>query len=279
VRERHDRNVKAFGRSGQEILAQLFVAVVGVGGIGTHVVQQLAYLGVGRIGLVDSEKLEVSNLNRYVGATTKDVGKPKVEIGEEMVKTIDARIAVLKVCNNLTSKEAYEIIKRADYVFGCLDSEFARMILNELCLAYERPFFDLATEIVPGDRIRYGGRVSYISDSGGCLYCLGVIDRSEASLESHDQSHREDIANLYGMDPGELGVAGPSVVSLNGIIASLGVMEFMGVATGLRPGIRLLNYYGEQDMLRISKDKGDENCYFCKRIRGQKDKADVERYI
>ncbi len=49
--------------------------------------------------------------------------------------------------------------------------------------------------------------------------------------------------------------------------------------TGLRPGIRLLNYYGEQGALRISKDKGDENCFYCKGVRGLKDKADMERYI
>jgi molybdopterin/thiamine biosynthesis adenylyltransferase len=196
-----------------------------------------------------------------------------------MVKGVDPNIMVIKVCKNLASKQAYAVVKRADYVFGCLDSEYARMILNELCLAYERPFFDLATEIVPGDCIRYGGRVSYISDSDGCLYCLGVIERLEASLECQNQAHREDIANLYGLDPEEFGIAGPSVVSLNGIIASLAVMEFMSVTTGLRPGIRLLNYYGEQGILRISKDRGDEDCYFCKRIRGLKERADVERYI
>lgn len=277
--ERYDRNISAFGKKGQETLCQLKVVVVGVGGLGSHVVQQLAYMGVGEIGLIDSEELEITNLNRYVGAGPEDVGSPKVEIGECTVKRIDPDIVVRKVYDSLISQEAYDMVKEADYVFGCLDSESTRLILNEFCLAYERPFIDLASEIIPGDPLIYGGRVCFISDSSGCLYCLGVLDRSEASLELQDPSHKEDIKNLYGMNQRDLGDIGPSVVSVNGVVASLGVTEFMAVATGLRPGIRLLNYYGEQGALRISKDQGDENCFYCKGIRGLKDKADMERYI
>ena len=265
--------------SGQEILKTLFVAVVGVGGLGTHVVQQLAYLGVGEIGLIDPETLEVSNLNRYVGAFPEDIGKPKVEVGEQIVARIDAKVEVRKVYRRLTSDEAFAVVKQADYVFGCVDNDATRMILNELCLAYRRPFFDLATEIVPGDRLVYGGRVSYISESNGCLYCLGLLDRSEVSLGFQSPEHRKDLRNLYGLDQAELGRSGPSVVSLNGIIASLGVTEFMAVATGLRPGIPLLNYYGEQGTVRLSKDQGDENCYFCHSLGGLKEKAGVEQYI
>jgi len=269
----------AFGKEGQDALRQLKVAIVGIGGLGTHVVQQLAYLGVGEIGLIDSEELEVTNLNRYVGAWPEDVGSPKVEIGERIVKRIDQAIVVRRVYNSLVSQEAYDVVKKADYIFSCIDSEAIRLILNELCLAYERPFFDLASEILPGDRLIYGGRVCFISDSTGCLYCLGVLDRTEASLELQDPSHKEDMKNLYGMNQRDLGDIGPSVVSVNGVVASLGVTEFMAVVTGLRPGIRLLKYYGERGALRISKDQGDENCFYCKGVRGLKDKADMERYI
>ncbi len=276
---RHDRNIRAFGKEGQETLRKLKVAIVGVGGIGTHVVQQIAYLGVGEIGLIDSEKIEVTNLNRYVGVCPEDVGSPKVVIAERIIKRIDQAIVVRKVYDSLVSQEAYNEVKKADYVFGCVDSESIRLILNELCLAYERPFFDLASEIILEERLIYGGRVCYISDSTGCLYCLGVLDRFEASLELQDLSKKEDIKNLYGMNQRDLEDLGPSVVSVNGAVASLGVTEFMAVVTGLKPGIRLLNYYGDQGVLRINKDLGDENCFFCKGIRGLKDKANLERYI
>jgi hypothetical protein len=276
---RHDRNIRAFGKEGQEALRRLKVTVVGVGGLGTHVVQQLAYLGVGEIGLIDSEEMDITNLNRYVGACPEDVGNPKVEIGERIVKRIDPGIVIWKVYDSLVSQEAYAVVKNADYIFSCIDSEAIRLILNELCLAYERPFFDLASEIIPGDPLIYGGRVCFISDSTGCLYCLGVLDRTEVSLELQDPSHKQDLKNLYGMNERDLGDIGPSVVSVNGVVASLAVTEFIAVVTGLRPGIRLLKYYGEQGALRISKDQGDENCFYCKGVRGLKDKADMDRYI
>ena len=65
--EKYDRNVRFFGQSGRDSLGAASVAVVGVGGLGTHVVQQLALLGVGRLVLIDSEEVDETNRNRYVG--------------------------------------------------------------------------------------------------------------------------------------------------------------------------------------------------------------------
>lgn len=143
MHERYDRNIRLFGEEGQETLRQIKVAVVGVGGLGTHVVQQLAHLGVGHISLIDSEELDTTNLNRYVGTRPDDVGKPKVDIAAQNITNMDLGIEVKAIFDSLVSKKAFDAIKEADYVFGCLDSEGARLILNELCLAYKRPYFDL----------------------------------------------------------------------------------------------------------------------------------------
>ena len=70
--ERFERNTRFFGEEGQRILRETLVAIVGVGGLGTHVVQQLALLGVGELSLVDHEELDRTNLNRYVGARHSD---------------------------------------------------------------------------------------------------------------------------------------------------------------------------------------------------------------
>ena len=69
---RYDRSIRFFGHEGQERLATASVVVVGVGGLGTHVVQQLALLGVGKLTMVDDEELEESNRNRYVTARSTD---------------------------------------------------------------------------------------------------------------------------------------------------------------------------------------------------------------
>src|ERR1043165_2398351 len=147
--ERFDRSIRFFGKDGQDKLTSSRVTIVGIGGLGTHVVQQTALLGVGRLGLVDSEELDESNLNRYVGARHDDPipGTPKVDIGERLVKSINPDIEVNKIFDSLVSKDAFREIVEADFVFGCLDREGARLILTELCAAYRRPYFDLASDI------------------------------------------------------------------------------------------------------------------------------------
>lgn len=276
---RYDRNIRFFGKDGQNQLSRLDVAIVGIGGLGTHLIQQLAHLGVGSMCLIDPENLDATNLNRYVGTLPSDVGRGKVVIGEKIINNINPNINVSKMRSKLLNKDAFELIKAADFVFGCLDSDAARFILNELCLAYQRPFFDLASEIHPDPPPRYGGRVCYISGKKGCLYCLNELDMQEVSMELQGTTQCEDRKDIYGVDLQYLNEAGPSVVSINGLIASLAVTEFMAEATALRNAYTLLKYYGEDGIVRRSMDSGDPGCYYCNEIQGKQDDADIERYI
>ncbi len=85
--ERFDRQIRFFGKEGQTKLAAVHAGVVGVGGLGTHAVQQLAYLGIGRFTLIDSEELAETDRNRYVGSRHDDPvpGTRKVDLGERVV--------------------------------------------------------------------------------------------------------------------------------------------------------------------------------------------------
>ena len=161
--ERYDRNILFFGKEGQDRLAAASVAVVGVGGLGTHVVQQLALAGCRRLALIDKGELKGSSRNRYIGARHDDPvpGSPKACIGERLVHEINPQIGVGVVHAELASRVAFEAIKGCEYVFGCLDNDGARLILNELCLAYMKPYFDLASDIPTGEA-QYGGRVCVV---------------------------------------------------------------------------------------------------------------------
>lgn len=105
---RFDRNIGLFGEAGQARLRAANVTIVGIGGIGTHVVQQLALLGVGSLVLIDDQELDDSNRNRYVGAHHDDPvpGTSKVEIGHRIITSIDPDIAVRKVPANLFSDDS-----------------------------------------------------------------------------------------------------------------------------------------------------------------------------
>ena len=84
---------------------------------------------------------------------------------------------------------------------------------------------------------------------------------------------------LYGIGRSALGRSGPSVVSINGVVASLGVTEFMATVAGLRPPHKVLTYYGHMGRLTTPAQLPDADCYYCKVVRGQGDAADVQRYL
>jgi hypothetical protein len=279
--ERFDRNIRLFGKEGQDKISASRLAVVGVGGLGTHVVQQAALLGVGRFGLIDSEELDETNLNRYVGARYDDPipGTPKVDIGERIVESINADIEVTKVFDSLVSEDAFTEIIHADYVFGSLDSEGARLVLTELCAAYDRPYFDLASDISSLESLTYGGRVFVSWKGHGCLVCCGVLDIAEAQAELSGPEGKRNRDALYGVLPDLLDRVGPSVVSINCVIASLAVTEFMVAVTGIRAPKRLSTYYGHSGKVTVSSDEPAPDCYYCKGIRGKRDAVGVQDYI
>jgi molybdopterin/thiamine biosynthesis adenylyltransferase len=280
--ERFDRNERFFGKEGQNKLRALTIAVVGVGGLGTHVIQQLALYGVGGLVLIDHEELDQTNKNRYIGVYADDQapGARKVDLGERHALLIDPTIRVIKVHDVLVSQAGFDAIRSVDYVFGCLDKEGTRLVLTEFCAAYAIPYFDLATEIITGDTLTYGGRICFSNRGQGCLMCFGVLDVAEAQQDLSNPNAKMDRQKIYGVDAASLGAgSGPSVVSINGVIASLAVTESMLAATGIREAKRLLSYYGHTGKVTVSTDEALANCFFCKGVWGKSEKANVERYL
>src|SRR5256712_71146 len=223
---RFDRQESFFGKAGQEKLRHASVAIVGVGGLGTHVAQQLALLGIGKLALIDHEELSETNRNRYVSARHDDPipGSPKVLLGERMVKAFNPDVIVETVPYELCSPQAFEAVNASDFVMGCLDSAGPRLVLTELCAAYSRPYFDLATEIHPGEPLVYGGHVCF-SNGEGCLVCLEELDVAEAQRDLATPEAQAERRRIYGVEHQDLAESCPSVVSLNGVVASLCVTE------------------------------------------------------
>ena len=280
---RFDRNILFFGREGQERLSAANVAVVGIGGLGSHVVQQLALLGVGGLILIDSEELDDSNRNRYIGARHEDPvpGTPKVVIGQRLAHEINPQINVLTIPQPLANHLSFQaIISESNFVFGCLDNDGARLILNELCLAYDKPYFDLASGIVDVEEGRYGGRVCVRWNGIGCLVCHELLDPVEAGLDLQSDGQRRNREAIYGMPVGTLGATGPSVVSINGVVASIGVTEFMLAVSGVRSEPRgVLTYRGDRGVVLAKSALPRDGCYFCSNILGRGDDAEVQRYL
>jgi len=279
--DRFDRNVRFFGADGQAKLRNAHVAVVGCGGLGQHVIQQLAFLGVGKLTLIEDEALSRSNLNRYVLARHDDPipGTHKIDNALRAISAIDPSIEVTPVRNSIRSQEAFDALRPVHSLFGCLDNDGARLILNEYAKAYSKEYYDLASDIEQDAGLRYGGRVVRIDQTPGCLVCLGHIDLAAAREDLESDTARRDRTKIYGVDTELLDEGGPSVVSINGVVASLGVTEYMLSVAGVRSPKRLLTYRGDRGIVTTGDADAAPGCYFCKTIAGAGASAAVERYI
>ena len=277
---RFDRQESFFGKAGQEKLRHASVAIVGVGGLGTHVAQQLALLGIGKLALIDHEELSETNRNRYVSARHDDPipGSPKVLLGERMVKAFNPDVIVETVPYELCSPQAFEAVNASDFVMGCLDSAGPRLVLTELCAAYSRPYFDLATEIHPGEPLVYGGHLCF-SNGEGCLVCLEELDVAEAQRDLATPEAQAERRRIYGVEHQDLAESGPSVVSLNGVVASLGVTELLLELVGIRKARAFLRYRADLATVTARRDPPRHGCYYCGVVRGQRAGAGVERYV
>lgn len=279
--DRFNRNVQLFGVEGQEKLRNAHVAIVGCGGLGSHVAIQSAYLGIGELTLIDDELISKSNMNRYVTARHTDLDPPahKVDIAARSIAEIDPDIKVNRIHGSIRTPEAFTALSSAHVLVGCLDNDGARMVIMEFALAYRKDYFDLASDVSTQDGLRYGGRVLYCGEGVGCPVCLGEIDVVQAQKDLENDAARQDRNHIYGVPVSSLDEGGPSVVTLNGVVASLGMTELMVHLTGLRSPNRLVFYRGHQGIVTVNREAPSDHCYYCGTVKGAGPKAGVERYI
>ena len=264
--DRFERQRALFGDEGQARVAQSRVAIVGVGGLGAFVAMELAYLGVGEIALIDDDVLETSNRNRLVGAWDRHKnGTPKVEIMKELIEAIDPTIQVSgRPVRFGRDADAMKAVTGASVVMGCLDNDGSRLRLNTLCCRAGLLLIDAASDTQRGVKsLAYGGRVTCCSSDTGCLVCFDALDPREVRRSFASDGQRADEDAIYGIERTSLRGSGPSVVSVNGVVASLAVTEFMAAVTGLRKPFAQQEYRGHEGKVFRGAERGDSDCYYC----------------
>jgi adenylyltransferase/sulfurtransferase len=138
---RYDRHlrIKEFGIAGQEKLKASKVLVIGAGGLGSPLLLYLAAAGVGTLGIIDFDAVELSNLQRQVLFTEADVGKNKAETAKEKVFALNPHIQVNVYPIKLTSQNALEIIQEYDVVADGSDNFPTRYLVNDACVLLDKP--------------------------------------------------------------------------------------------------------------------------------------------
>jgi molybdopterin/thiamine biosynthesis adenylyltransferase/rhodanese-related sulfurtransferase len=153
------------GLAGQEKLARARVLVVGAGGLGAPVLQYLAAAGVGRLGIVDDDTVDVTNLQRQVIYSTADVGRGKAQAAAERVAALNPQVAVDPIALRLGIGNARELVRLYDVVVDATDTFEARYLINDACRLEGRPD-------VYGSIFRFEGQVSVFAPGGPCYRCL-----------------------------------------------------------------------------------------------------------
>ena len=141
-RQRYNRQIlyPDLGEEGQERLKKAGAVVLGAGGLGSSVAVNLVYAGIGYIRLVDSDPVELSNLNRQFLHWESDIGKEKVLSAGEKLHEMNSRVHVETHVLRFSKKNAEGLLRDMDVAIDCLDNFEARYLLNETCMRMGVPF-------------------------------------------------------------------------------------------------------------------------------------------
>ena len=200
--------LKEVGASGQAKLRASRVLVIGCGGLGVPVISYLAGAGIGRLGLVDGDRLEPSNLHRQTMYSLADVGKLKAELAADRVRALNTDVDVRAYTQRLDALNAPDLIAQHDIVIDCTDNFATKFLLNDYCVQLGRP-------AVFASVYQYEGQLQIVRPGSACLRCVWP------------EATRDGIVGNCS----EAGVLGP----VPGIFGGLQAFEAMKLILGL-PG-------------------------------------------
>ncbi len=180
---------------GQQRIFEARVLLVGMGGLGSPQALYLAGAGIGTIGLVDGDRVDLANLHRQIIYSTQDIGTPKVVSAASRIKALNPDTQVITHNERISSANALEILQGYDIVVDCTDNFPARYLLNDACVMLKKP-------LVHGAIYRFGGQATVFSPDRGtpCYRCIFPVPPPAGAVPSCSQ------AGVLGIVPGLIGL-------------------------------------------------------------------------
>jgi molybdopterin-synthase adenylyltransferase len=255
-----DRQVRALGAAGQKHLESLTVAIVGMGGTGSIAAEQLAYLGVRKFILIDPDRIDVSNLNRVVGACASDVGRFKTDVAVDMIARIVPDQVSQRIVGDVTRTRVARELRGADFIFSCTDSHGSRAVIQQIAYQYLIPCIDVGSVISASDRHIVGihGRVQALAPGLPCFTCCELLDSEEVRRDMMNAEERRRDAYIPGMHE-----PAPAVISINGTVTSIAMTMFLAMTVGVPSDGRHILYNARTPSLRAVSFSRNPDCYIC----------------
>lgn len=247
-----DSTLELWGERGQKVLAGLTVGVVGCGGVGSLLAEQVARLGVGEAVFVDFDRIKPANLNRAYGATQKDAENQ--EYKSDVARRESNRSATARgfesrsvvgsiVEDDLEEYSALGDILDYDIILNAADHHWARMVLDNVSRAHLIPVIDGGTDLRISEQRRglapgASSEINVTAPEHPCLECMGAwmwgtreegVNREQRPPE--DRGAEEEIY-VHAPDSEDEGPRAPSVVTTNGVVASLMMERFTALVLG-----------------------------------------------
>ena len=239
--ERYSRHIilQEVGVKGQKKLLNASVLIIGAGGLGAPAALYLAAAGVGTIGIVDADEVDLSNLQRQVIPTTNDVGKAKVKSAAETMEAINPDVTVKTYRTFVDSTNIMDLIKDYDFIIDGTDNFPAKFLINDACVMAGKPFSHAGI-------IRFKGQLmTYVPGEGPCYRCVFKNPPPKDAVPTCKQA----------------GVIG----AMGGVIGSLQAMEAIKYIIGkgeLLTG-KLLTYDALKMEFHTIKLPKDHHCAVC----------------
>ncbi len=159
LRYNRQMQLAEIGEIGQLKIKQARVLVIGAGGLGCPVLQYLAAVGVGNIGIVDFDKVELHNLHRQILYTENHVGQFKSTTAKTILENLNPHITIQSFKEKLTLENASEIITNFDFIVDGTDNFTTRYIINDVCVKLNKP-------LVYGSIFKFEGQVAVFNHNG-----------------------------------------------------------------------------------------------------------------
>lgn len=236
--ERYERQLMVIGVNGQERLFQSRVAVVGAGGLGSPVILYLAAAGIGKIIVIDSDIVSLTDLNRQILYTEADLGRKKVEVVCKRIKGFNSSIDIECIDMEFDIDNGERIIKDVDIVVDAVDNWETRYAINQLCVSLRKPF------VHAGVLEWYGQVTTIVPGRTPCLQCIVPKAIPKRKIPT------------IGVTPGVLGVLEASEV----------IKYLLGVGSILLGKLLIVDLLSNE--FRVIEIKRNPSCPICKDVKG-----------
>jgi len=252
------------GKDSTDILRNGRVGIVGLGGGGSHVAQQLAHIGVENFVLCDPDHYEDKNHNRTVGGTAADVDAktPKVRIAQRLINDINPKARVSAVKHRW--QNALPFLRGCDAIFGCVDSYAERDQLERLSRRFLISYIDIGMDVSKSESGQVvHGQVILSLPGSLCMHCFNFLRPKLLELEAQD----------YGQAGGR-----PQVIWPNGVLASTAVGLFIQLIlpwhSDVRPGSVMYDYDGNRHTMILSPRVNALSSVSCSHFDGSEGEGD-----